>query len=165
MMRLNWLLGLVLVLMLVPTHSKAQEVCDSISEDAMIIDSVYTATGEIVADTFYLGDYAKCKDEIPQYELKELDWVELCPNPRYAIVFKGTQQGIYDMFLHMNLTKIEYDKAVYFHQTESDEDSDIIINLFLAKKGNQTGMLGISEYDNSITELWMDETEVDSEEK
>ena len=59
---------LVVALMAVPASAMAQEIievvdsvwvditpCDSISEDEMIIDSVYTDTGEIVADTIRLG--------------------------------------------------------------------------------------------------------------
>ena len=74
MKKINWLLGLVLALLLVPTHSPAQEVCDSISEEDIVIDSVYTETGEIVADTFRMGEK---KNIVPQYELKEHDWVDM----------------------------------------------------------------------------------------
>ena len=49
------------------------EVVDSvyIGEDDLIIDSVLTDTGELVADTFKLSDLEKWKRSIPQYDLKE----------------------------------------------------------------------------------------------
>ena len=123
MKRMNWLLGSVLALLLVPTHSSAQNVCDSISEDDIIIDSVYTETGEIVADTFRLGERKK---EIPQYEIKEHDWVDLCANPKYAVVTKGGKQGIYDMILHQNITEIEFDELGFYRQREEMQSFDEI---------------------------------------
>lgn len=159
MKKINCLLGLVLAWLLVPNHSSAQEVCESISEDDMIIDSVYTETGEIVADTFRLGENGEWKKKIPQYEFKEHDWADLCANPKYAIVSKGGKQGIYDMFLHQNITDIEFDEVGFFRKSESEEDDKIIISMFYAKKDNQTGILAVCENDNSIFSIWMDESE------
>lgn len=156
MKRMNWLLGLVVALLLVLTHSSAQEVCDSISEDDLIIDSVYTETGEIVADTFRMGER---KNVIPQYEFKEHDFVDLCSNPKYAVVTKDGKQGIYDMILHQNLTEIEFDELVFFRRAEAEEDADIVMNMFYAKKGSQKGILSVCESDNSIFSIWMDESE------
>lgn len=156
MKKISWLLGLVLALLLVPTHSSAQEVCDSISEDDLIIDSVYTETGEIVADTFRMGER---KNVIPQYEFKEHDFVDLCSNPKYAVVTKDGKQGIYDMILHQNLTEIEFDELGFFRRAEAEEDADIVMNMFYAKKGSQKGILSVCESDNSIFSIWMDETE------
>ena len=156
MKRMNWLLGLVVALLLVPTHSSAQEVCDSISEDDLIIDSVYTETGEIVADTFRMGER---KNVIPQYEFKEHDFVDLCSNPKYAVVTKDGKQGIYDMILHQNLTEIEFDELGFFRRAEAEEDADIVMNMFYAKKGSQKGILSVCESDNSIFSIWMDESE------
>ena len=147
----NWL---VLALLLAPTLMSAQEVCDSISEDDIVIDSVYTETGEIVADSFHMGEREKV---IPQYELKEHGWVDLCANPKYAVVTKGGKQGIYDMILHQNLTEIEFDELGFFRRTEAEEDDNIVINMFYAKKGSHTGILGVCESDNSIFSIWMDE--------
>ena len=156
MKKISWLLGLVLALLLVPTHSSAQEVCDSISEDDLIIDSVYTETGEIVADTFRMGER---KNVIPQYEFKEHDFVDLCSNPKYAVVTKDGKQGIYDMILHQNLTEIEFDELGFFRRAEAEEDADIVMNMFYAKKGSQKGILSVCESDNSIFSIWMDESE------
>lgn len=156
MKRVNWLFGLVLALLLVPTYSSAQEFCDSISEDDLIIDSVYTETGEIVADTFRMGDR---KNVIPQYEFKEHDFVDLCSNPKYAVVTKNGKQGIYDMILHQNLTEIEFDELGFFRRAEAEEDADIVMNMFYAKKGSQKGILSVCESDNSIFSIWMDESE------
>ena len=156
MIRMNWLFGLVLAFLLLPTHSSAQEVCDSISEDDLIIDSVYTETGEIVADTFRMGDR---KNVVPQYEFKEHDFVDLCSNPRYAVVTKDGKQGIYDMILHQNLTEIEFDELGFFRRTEAEEDADIVMNMFYAKKDRQTGILSVCENDNSIFSIWMDDSE------
>ena len=54
------------------------EIVDSVyvDENDMIVDSVLTKTGEIVADTFRLSDSEKWKRNLPQYDLKEYDWVE-----------------------------------------------------------------------------------------
>lgn len=156
MKKMNWLLGLVLAFLLVPIHSSAQEVCDSISEDNIVIDSVYTETGEIVADTFRVGEG---KNVIPQYEFKEHDWVDLCTNPKYAVVTKGGKQGIYDMILHQNITEIEFDELGFFRRTEAEKDADIVMNMFYVKKGSQTGILSVCENDNSIFSIWMDESE------
>lgn len=156
MKKISWLLGLVLALLLVPTHSSAQEVCDSISEDDLIIDSVYTETGEIVADTFRMGER---KNVVPQYEFKEHDFVDLCSNPKYAVVTKDGKQGIYDMILHQNLTEIEFDELGFFRRAEAEEDADIVMNMFYAKKGSQKGILSVCESDNSIFSIWMDESE------
>lgn len=86
---------LVVALMAVPASAMAQEIievvdsvwvditpCDSISEDEMIIDSVYTDTGEIVADTIRLGAIDEWQQNLPQYDLKEYEWVEICYNPK-----------------------------------------------------------------------------------
>ena len=82
------------------------EVVDSIyiGEDDLIVDSILTDSGELVADTFKLSDLEKWKRSIPQYDFKEYEWVDICYNPKYAIVSKGGKKGIYDMILHKNVT-------------------------------------------------------------
>jgi len=73
------------------------EIVDTVymDEDDVIIDSVLTETGEIVADTFRLSDGEKWKRSLPQYDLKEYEWVEICYNPKYAVVTKKTGEKGY----------------------------------------------------------------------
>ena len=75
------------------------EIVDTVymDEDDMIIDSVLTETGEIVADTFRLSDSEKWKRNLPQYDLKEYEWVDICYNPKYAVVTKNGKKGLYDL--------------------------------------------------------------------
>ena len=72
------------------------EIVDTVymDEDDMIIDSVLTETGEIVADTFRLSDSEKWKRNLPQYDLKEYEWVDICYNPKYAVVTKNGKKGL-----------------------------------------------------------------------
>ena len=58
------------------------EVVDSIyiGEDDLIVDSILTDSGELVADTFKLSDLEKRKRSIPQYDFKNTSgWI-------YAII-------------------------------------------------------------------------------
>ena len=101
---------LVLASLLVPTLMAAQDVTeavDSIEADpyeGMIIESIITDNGEIVEDTIYLDDeFSEWQKNLPQYDLKEYEWVDFCNNPKYAIVTKDRKKGIYDLFLKRNI--------------------------------------------------------------
>lgn len=131
-----YILGMALVLMTVPSHLSAQEsveVADTISLDQQDDDSI----------------------KVTQYPLGECDWVDICENPKYAIVGKDGRQGIYDMEMHQNVTEIEY-REVGLTRVAEVGDS-IRCNWFYAKKGIKLGILGLLEEDNSIMAIWMDD--------
>ena len=143
---------LVAALLTVPASAMAQEIievvdsvwvditpCDSISEDEMVIDSVYTDTGEIVADTIRLGAIDEWQQNLPQYDLKEYDWVEICYNPKYAIVTKDGKNGIYDMELHRNITEIIYRDLGFSKQTMAEDSA--YISLFYGTMGIKRGII------------------------
>ena len=133
------------------------EVVDSvyIGEDDLIVDSVLTDTGELVADTFKLSDLEKWKLSIPQYDLKEYEWVDICYNPKYAIVSKGGKKGIYDMTLHKNVTEIDYRDLGFSKQTLAEDSASI--SLFYATKGIKRGIVSLYEPTNDVVSIWMDD--------
>lgn len=135
------------------------EVVDSIyvDEDDVIIDSVLTDTGEQVADTIDLSDSEKWKKSIPQYDLKEYEWVDICYNPKYAIVTKNGRKGIYDMILHKNVTEIEYRDLGFSKQTIAEDSAHI--SLFYATKGIKRGIVSLYEPTNDVVSMWMDDPE------
>ena len=55
------------------------------------------------ADTIEVGDTQDYSSSVTQYDLTEIDRLEICDKlPRYAIVTKGSKQGVYDMIQHRN---------------------------------------------------------------
>ena len=139
---------LVLALLLVPTLMAAQDVTetvDSIEADpyeGMIIESIITDNGEIVEDTIYLDDeVSDWQRNLPQYDLKEYEWVEFCNNPKYAIVTKDRKKGIYDLFLQRNITKIEFRDLGFSKQTIAEDSA--YISLFYATKGIKRGIISL----------------------
>lgn len=133
------------------------EVVDSIyiGEDDLIVDSILTDTGELVADTFKLSDLEKWKRNIPQYDLKEYEWVDICYNPKYAIVSKDGKKGIYDMMLHKNVTEIDYRDLGFSKQTVAEDSA--YISLFYATKGIKRGIISLYEPTNDVVSMWMDD--------
>ena len=133
------------------------EVVDSIyiGEDDLIVDSILTDTGELVADTFKLSDLEKWKRNIPQYDLKEYEWVDICYNPKYAIVSKDGKKGIYDLMLHKNVTEIEYRYLGFSKQTLAEDSA--YISLFYATKGIKRGIISLYEPTNDVVSMWMDD--------
>lgn len=132
------------------------EVVDSIyiGEDDLIVDSILTDSGKLVADTFKLSDLEKWKRSIPQYDLKEYEWIDICYNPKYAIVSKGGKKGIYDMILHKNVTEIEYRDLGFSKQTLAEDSASI--SLFYATKGIKRGIISLYEPTNDVVSIWMD---------
>ena len=61
----------------VPCQTMAQEIVEVV--DSICID-------EIVADTINVDEIMSDKAKITQYDLKEYEWVDICYNPKYAIV-------------------------------------------------------------------------------
>ena len=91
---------LACALLLVPTILMAQdvvEVVDSANVDpleGMLIEVYENEDGIEVRDTFYFDNPAEKMEEV---SLKECESVEVCKNPKYAIVTKNGKKGIYDM--------------------------------------------------------------------
>lgn len=133
------------------------EVVDSIyiDEDDLIVDRILTDTGELVADTFKLSDSEKWKRSIPQYDLKEYEWIDFCNNPKYAIVSKDGKKGIYDMMLHKNVTEIDYRDLGFSKQTVAEDSA--YISLFYATKGIKRGIISLYEPTNDVVSMWMDD--------
>lgn len=153
---------LVLALLLVPTLMAAQDVTeavDSIEADPyedMIIESIITDNGEIVEDTIYLDDeVSDWQKNLPQYDLKEYEWVEFCNNPKYAIVTKEGKKGIYDLLLHRNVTEIEFQDLGFSKQTMAEDSA--YISLFYATKGIKRGIISLYEPTNNVVSIWMDD--------
>ena len=153
---------LVLALLLVPTLMAAQDVTeavDSIEADPyedMIIESIITDNGEIVEDTIYLDDeVSDWQKNLPQYDLKEYEWVEFCNNPKYAIVTKEGKKGIYDLLLHRNVTEIEFRDLGFSKQTVAEDSA--YISLFYATKGIKRGIISLYEPTNNVVSIWMDD--------
>ena len=139
----------VAALLAVPVGAMAQEVVE-------IVDSVYTDTNEIViADTIRLGAIDEWQQNLPQYDLKEYEWVEICYNPKYAIVTKDGKNGIYDMELHRNITKIIYRDLGFSKQTMAEDSA--YISLFYGTMGIKRGIISVYEPDNNVLSIWMDD--------
>jgi len=155
----NWL---VLAVLLVPTLTTAQEVTeavDSIEVDSienMIIETYYTDDGGTANDTIYLNDEANdWQKNLPQYDLKEYEWVDICDNPKYAIVSKDGKKGIYDLVLHKNITEIEYRDLGFSKQTVAEDSANI--SMFFATKGIKRGIVSVYEPTNNVVSIWMDD--------
>ena len=160
--RLFFKYWLVLALLLVPTFMAAQKVTepvDSIEVDpyeGMIIESIITDNGEIVEDTIYLDDeVSDWQKNLPQYDLKEYEWVEFCNNPKYAIVTKDRKKGIYDLLLQRNITEIEFRDLGFSKQTVAEDSA--YISLFYATKGIKRGIISLYEPTNNVVSIWMDD--------
>lgn len=136
----------MLLSMLVPYQGMAQEVVE-------VVDSI--TFDEIVADTISVEELMSEKPKITQYDLKECEWVDICYNPRYAIVTKDGKQGIYDMMLHKNITEIEFREIGYSRAGEAVDS--IQSDWFYARKGIKRGIVCVFENDNSIMSVWMDD--------
>ena len=153
---------LVLALLLVPTLMTAQEVTEAVDSievdpyEGMIIESIITDNGEIVEDTIYLDDeVSDWQRNLPQYDLKEYEWVEFCNNPKYAIVTKDRKKGIYDLFLQRNITEIEFRDLGFSKQTMAEDSA--YISLFYATKGIKRGIISLYEPTNNVVSIWMDD--------
>lgn len=135
------------------------EAVDSIEVDpyeGMIIESIITDSGEIVEDTIYLDDeVSDWQKNLPQYDLKEYEWVEFCNNPKYAIVTKDRKKGIYDLFLQRNITEIEFRDLGFSKQTVAEDSA--YISLFYATKGIKRGIISLYEPTNNVVSIWMDD--------
>ena len=153
---------LVLASLLVPTLMTAQDVTEAVDSieanpyEGMIIESIITDNGEIVEDTIYLDDeFSEWQKNLPQYDLKEYEWVDFCNNPKYAIVTKDRKKGIYDLFLKRNVTEIEFRDLGFSKQTVAEDSA--YISLFYATKGIKRGIISLYEPTNNVVSVWMDD--------
>jgi len=117
--------------------------CDSIGEDETVVDTV--SADELMND----------RPNVTQYDLKECEWVDICNNPKYAIVSKDGKKGIYDMILHKNVTEIEYRDLGFSKQTVAEDSA--YISLFYATKGIKRGIVSLYEPTNNVVSIWMDD--------
>lgn len=127
---------LVMALLLVPALISAQKTVE-------VVDTL---------DVDKLEDYSR---SITQYDFKDFDWVDICNNPKYAIVTKDGKKGIYDMMLNRNITEIEYRELGY--SREGVTVDSISSSWFFAKKGCKQGIMCVFENNNSIMSIWMDD--------
>lgn len=127
---------MMVALMVTPTKIIAQE----------MVEEVDTLEAEEVED-YSLS--------VTQYELKDCDWIDICTNPKYAIVTKNGKKGIYDIQLGRNITEIEFDDIGYSRQSESHDS--IEVHMFYAKKGIKCGILGVCASNNGILSIFMDD--------
>lgn len=169
-MKLKSIIAMVLLhLSSVATAQEIIEVVDSISEDemvgdtvsadpyeGMIIETYYSDSGDLASDTIYLDDEtSEWQKSLPQYDLKEYEWVDICNNPKYAIVTKDGKKGIYDMILHKNITEIEYRDLGFSKQTVAEDSA--YISLFYATKGIKRGIVSLYEPTNNVVSIWIDD--------
>ena len=169
-MKLKSIIAMVLLhLSSVATAQEIIEVVDSISEDemvgdtvsadsyeGMIIETYYTDSGDLASDTIYLDDEtSEWQKSLPQYDLKEYEWVDICNNPKYAIVTKDGKNGIYDMELHRNITEIVYRELGFSKQTMAEDSA--YISLFYGTMGIKRGIISVYEPDNNVVSIWMDD--------
>ena len=138
---------LTLFLLQIPANISAQ----------MIVEVDTTDVDEAIVDTLIEDTISDYSQYVTQYELRECDWVDICPNPRYAIVTKNGKKGIYDLILQRNITEIEF-RGLGYSKTDEDEDGTSM-SLFYAKKGIKLGILGVSSANNSVFGLWMDDSD------
>ena len=137
---------LTLVLLQIPATISAQSVVevDTTDVDEAIVDT-------LIEDT--ISDYSQY---VTQYELKECDWVDICLNPKYAIVTKNGKKGIYDLILQRNITEIEF-RGLEYSSTNDNEDGNST-TMFFAWKGIKFGILGVASSNNSVFGLWTDDS-------
>ena len=144
---LNTLAALTLVLLQIPGHISAQRI---VEVDTTDVEEATVDT--LIEDT--ISDYSRY---VTQYELKECDWVDICSNPKYAIVTRNGKKGIYDMILKRNITEIEYRDLGYSGTNDTEDENST--TMFFAKKGIQFGILGVASSNNSVFGLWMDDSD------
>ena len=106
-------------------------------------------------DTVSVSDVAQKKSAIPQYELNEFDWVDICDNPKYAIVTRDNLKGLYDMELHKNITRIEFRELVFSRQTMIEDSA--YVSSFYFKRGIKAGLLSVFEKTNSTMSVYSDD--------
>lgn len=137
---------IIAVLLQLSSFATAQEIVE-------VVDSI--SVDEVFADTISVDELMSDKPKVTQYDLSECEWVDICYNPKYAIVTKDGKQGIYDMILHKNVTEIEFREIGYSRAGETVDS--VQSDWFYARKGIKRGIVCVFENDNSIMSIWMDD--------
>ena len=156
-MRIELVFGIV-SLMILPSFVSAQEVVDSVEVDPyedMIIETYYTDDGGTANDTIYLNKSDEDKFNEFKKDLKEYDWVDICYNPKYAVVTKDGKKGLYDMVEHRNITEIVYRDLGFSKQTVAEDSA--YISMFYAIMGIKRGIVSVYEPTNDVVSIWMDD--------
>jgi len=107
-----------------------------------------------VTDTVDVSEIME-RPSIPQYDLKEMDWVDICENPKYAIVTRDDLKGIYDMELHKNVTRIEFQELAFSKQMMMEDST--YVSSFYFKRGIKAGLLSVFEETNSTMSVYSDD--------
>ena len=155
-MRIEFVFGIASLMM--PSVASAQEIIDSIEVDPyenMIIETYYTEDGGTESETIYLNKPVEDTLNVSSTDLKEYDWVDICHNPKYAVVTKDGKKGLYDMIEHRNITDIIYRDLGFSRQTIA-EDS-VHISMFYATMGIKRGIVSVYEPTNDVVSIWMDD--------
>ena len=148
-------LFLAWALQLVPAIMMAQgvvEVVDSAKVDpleGMLIEVYENEDGVEIRDTLYFDNPAEKMAEI---KLKDCDSVEVCKNPKYAIITKDGKKGIYDMMLNQLVTAVEYDELGFSCCKQAGDD--ITISIFYTKIDNKEGMFSVSDLTKDVISIW-----------
>ena len=148
----------IVSLMILPSFVSAQEVVDSVEVDPyedMIIETYYTDDGGTANDTIYLNKSDEDKFNEFKKDLKEYDWVDICYNPKYAVVTKDGKKGLYDMVEHRNITEIVYRDLGFSKQTVAEDSA--YISMFYATMGIKRGIVSVYEPTNDVVSIWMDD--------
>lgn len=114
----------------------------------LLMPTLMLAQGDVV-DVDSIG-----KDSlmVTQYDFDEFDRVDFCHTPQYVIVTKNGRKGIYDMYLHQNITELEY-RELRFTKLENEGDS-LESCWFYGKKGYQRVIISVFTEDNTIFSIW-----------
>ena len=156
-------LFLAWALQLVPAIMMAQgvvEVVDSAKVDpleGMLIEVYENEDGIEVRDTFYFDNPAEDSIKMVKIDLKECDSVEVCKNPKYAIISKNGKKAIYDMLLNQLVTAVEYDELGFSCCKQAG--ADITISIFYTKIDNKEGMFSVSDLTKDVISIWKDESD------
>lgn len=128
-------------------------ITNGLAQEIEVVDSI--CVDELGVDSISVEDLFSEKPQVTQYDLKECEWVEICYNPKYAIVTKNGKKGIYDMVLHKNVTEIEFRDLGFSKQTTAEDSASI--SIFYATKGIKRGIVSLYEPTNDVVSIWMDD--------
>lgn len=135
---------------------KRIKICSLVLCLAWIAMSVTASVQDVVpVDTISVAELDEWQQDLPQYDIKEYEWIDICNNPKYAIVTKDGKKGIYDMLLHRNITEIEYRDLFFSRQTMAEDST--YISLFYGTMGIKRGIISVAESTNDVLSIWGDD--------
>ena len=120
----------------------------------MIVVSALTATAQWVEeDAICLDTIDLAFPPIPQIPIVEIDSLIICsPADRYAIVYKDSKCGIYDLTRKENVTLIKYAALTFSFREEMDGD---YYTSFSWDEESLHGVIVIAECNNHFVEITM----------